>query len=320
MGNRNRISIMQSLKLEVRENLKDIPHDPTRKQYFRDAEKFIRFCREKYNAKTLSECKLHLQDYSDHLVQQGYTASTIHTYLAAACRAIGEKNILTTIKKPIRKSSEFTRGRNFSSKTNNIRLSHTERFRDLLEFQEIVGIRRSEISKIKGSDLVYDESGYLCVRVKSGKGGKFQLNKCSIKDYTRIRRIFENKRPDELLFPPDVMQNKLNLHAIRAERAREAYSEYVHRIKTEPGYSKILEAEILARWNKYNINPKTNLPKRFDFSEIQGEYILRGENRKFAQEHGLPIHYNKLATMATSIFVLSHWRNNVTVTSYLLAI
>ena len=34
---------------------------------------------------------------------------------------------------------------------------------------------------------------------------------------------------------------------------------------------------------------------------------------------GLPLHYDKLALLSTSIFKLSHWRNDVTIASYMLA-
>ena len=54
--------------------------------------------------------------------------------------------------------------------------------------------------------------------------------------------------------------------------------------------------------------------------EITGTYFIRGENKKLAIKKGLPLKYNKLALMAVSVFHLSHWRNDVTVASYMLAI
>ena len=54
--------------------------------------------------------------------------------------------------------------------------------------------------------------------------------------------------------------------------------------------------------------------------EVQGTYRIRGANRERAEKLGLPIEYNRLAVMAVSVFHLSHWRTNVTVANYLLAI
>ena len=308
------------MRAEIRANLQGIKHDRTRKQYLRDGEHFIRFCREEFNVSSLSECKQYLQIYCDVLVLRGYTSSTIHTYLAGACKALGSGDRLSTIKKPLRKTSEYSRGRTTSQKSSTFSTKDDERFKTLLEFQQKVGLRRAELAHLRGDDLVYDESNYLCVRVRSGKGGKYQLQRLHPKDYKFVQSVFNNKGSHELLFSSETMNNKLNLHAVRAQRARDAYADYVYRIKTKPEYSKILEAEILARWNKYNINQHTGLAKQFHFEELRGNYILREANRKFALEHNLPISYNKLAVMATIIFVLSHRRNDVTVTSYLLAI
>ena len=54
--------------------------------------------------------------------------------------------------------------------------------------------------------------------------------------------------------------------------------------------------------------------------KVTGNYILRGNNRKLAKKHGLPMKYDSLALLAVSIFHLSHWRHDVTVANYLLAV
>ena len=54
--------------------------------------------------------------------------------------------------------------------------------------------------------------------------------------------------------------------------------------------------------------------------QIDGIYYLRSRNRKFALEHNLPVAYNRLALMAVSVFHLSHWRLDVTVCNYILAV
>ena len=53
---------------------------------------------------------------------------------------------------------------------------------------------------------------------------------------------------------------------------------------------------------------------------VLGASKLRGHNRKLAQQHGLPVWYDRLALLAVSIFHLSHWRHDVTVANYLLAV
>ena len=53
--------------------------------------------------------------------------------------------------------------------------------------------------------------------------------------------------------------------------------------------------------------------------EISGVYKLRKDTRQLAQEKNRPVVYNRTAVMAVSVFHLSHWRCDVTVSNYLLA-
>lgn len=179
---------------------------------------------------------------------------------------------------------------------------------------------RNELKKLTGNDFMLDESGiHWCVRVKLGKcGKKNQLNRLnSEEDVEFVRKYFEGKGPDELIFPPEAFKNHLNLHKLRAESAKEYYNIQIQKIKENPEYAKQLEREILDRWNKYNINPKTGKPRYFDRKQIEGYWVLRGKNREKARALGNDGRYLKLVVLATSIFKLSHWRNDTTIFSYL---
>ena len=64
---------------------------------------------------------------------------------------------------------------------------------------------------------------------------------------------------------------------------------------------------------------KNGKHKPFQPIECFGIYTLRGKNRELANDKNLPFHYDKTALLAVSIFKLSHWRNDVTIASYMLA-
>lgn len=49
-----------------------------------------------------------------------------------------------------------------------------------------------------------------------------------------------------------------------------------------------------------------------------GQYHLRGANRRVAIERGHPTAYDRLALACVSVFHLSHFRNEVTVKHYML--
>ena len=303
--------IMQQvyLKLEAHE------HDLTRKQYGRQTKQYVKFCREQFDCRTFEECAKHIQEYSDYLQREGYTASTIHTYLASICSVFAVN--LGEISKPIRHVAEYMRGRNNALRDVQNDLENP-RWAYIVEFQRRVGLRRDELMHLVGGDLRRDESGYLCVLVKRGKGGKMQYQRILPEDEDFIRAYFENVAPTEKIFDAKYFKNDLNFHSLRAESARKHYNYLLKKMNEEPAYRQHLEQEIFARWNTMNTT-KSGKIKPFLYTELQGTYTLRGKNRKLAQTKGFPIHYDKVALLATSIFKLSHWRNDVSVASYMLA-
>lgn len=182
----------------------------------------------------------------------------------------------------------------------------------LYEFAAAVGLRRAEYTALRGDDLVRDESGYLCVRVRRGKGGKYQEQRILPGDELFVSSYF-NGDGEKRVFSALEMTNKIDLHHLRALQAQRAYRYYLGRLKREPDYPAELKAELEDRWRRHN-------KRRWSPDAFTGEYILRGRCRALAKANGLPVWYDRLAVMAVSIFHLSHWRCDVTVANYLLAV
>ena len=310
-----KLSITQQIMQTAIEKLQRYQHDVTRKQYTKQMKLYVKFCRENFNSKSFEECQSHIQEYSDFLQKQKYSASTIHTYLAAVC-AVFEVN-LATIDKPLRHVADYRKGRNerlIESKND----TNNPKWYPIIEFQKRVGIRRDELKRLCKSDFCYDESERFCVLVRKGKGGKRQLQRVLEKDVEFIKSYFDSSSPNERVFEEKYFQNDLNLHRLRAECTKEYYCEQLKKIKENSEYRKQLEKEIKLRWNTMN-KKKDGKVKPFRSEEMLGIYTLRGKNRALAIQKGLPIHYDKLALLACSIFKLSHWRNDVTIASYMLA-
>ena len=262
---------------------------------------------------------MRIQDYSDYL-QGKYSASTVHSYLAAVC---GFYNIpMDLITKPIRHTAEYTKSRSDNGKKiradNNI---DNPRYERSVSFQRVVGLRASELAKLEGRDLVTDESGHLCVFVKNGKGGKDSLQRILPEDEVFISEYF-NVGEKEKVFQPIELSNSIDYHHIRAENAKRCYEYYINKINNEEGYAEKLADEIRLRWKLYctkKLSDGTIVHKPFEEKLIKGTYKVRGKNKALAIEYRLPTEYNNLALAAVSIFHLAHWRNNVTVQSYLLS-
>lgn len=302
------------LREELKYQIRDIEHNLTKSQYSKTLDRFARFCYGKYGCYTIENCKEHIQDYANYLVDRNLSPSTIHTYIAAVCKAF-EIN-MSEIKKPIRHTSEFTRGRKreLPVNRNDMDLKNFN-YKRIVDFQKHVGIRRNELKNLKGDDLAFDNNGDLCVVVKKGKGGKRQLQRIENGYEEFIKSYFINKKDDEYIFTDLELTNKLNFHALRAKRAQDEYFAIINKLNEDINFRSELEEKVRNRW-KENLN-KNGQPKVLKESEINGYYYLRGKNKEFAKQNGLPLKYDKLAVLWVSITVLAHWRNDVTIHSYL---
>lgn len=275
--------------------------------YMDSAIHFGQWCKTTYGCRHFDDCLDYIQAYSDWLVEQGKSPSTVHTYLAGVCRVYGIS--LVDISKPKRVVSANTRSRGKKA-VDDRKDAGREASPRLYDFASAVGIRRVEYVRLRGDDLVHDESGYPCVRVKRGKGGKFQLQRVLPGDEMFVRSCFDGS--EKCVFITKELNNKIDLHHLRAVQAQRAYQYYFDRLRKEPGYREQLEREIKARWRLYN-------KKRWKQHEFEGTYQLRGANKELARRLGKPTAYDRLAVMAVSVYHLSHWRCDVTVSNYLLA-
>lgn len=298
--------------------LKGITDNQTATAYKKDCKLFAAFCKEqgvKRPDQLQGKEKELLQGYERQLESAGYSPSTIHRRLAAPCKATGIS--MSEIEKPKRTSGKITRSRNEKANKQGKREAEDERYSCLVTFQRAVGIRRAELARLTATDLTEDESGYLCVNVSRGKGGKRQLQRILPEDEGTVLEIFQNADPEHKLFSKEEMQNKIDLHRLRREHAQRAYKYYADRLKNEPGYKYELRKELAARYREFHRPGDSN--KRF-LHDIMNEepYRLRGENRQKAIEQGKETEYNRLALMAVSVLHLSHWRPGVAVVNYLI--
>ena len=268
------LNTMGSLKYEISQRCRELMLLPAPdkkhtsqkswKMYKDNAVKYGEWCKQRYHCRHFSDCRPYVQDYADWLAQQGKSPSTIHTYLAGVCRVF--EIPLADVEKPKRIVSENTRSRGAKNVDNRSDATREVSPR-LYDFASVVGIRRAEYARLRGNDLICDESGYPCVQVRRGKGGKFQLQRVLPGDEMLVRSFFDGS--DTLLFTRAEMSNKIDLHHLRGVQAQRAYRYYADRLRDEPTYRAQLEQEIKARWRLYN-------KRRWNQHEFEGIYKLRG--------------------------------------------
>ena len=305
-------SITRTIRDEATEILNQIPHNLTKSNYKKIVKRYIEYCRQEFDVKTFEECRGYIQTYSDYLQENGYTASTIHTYIAGVCKCWDVP--MKLIEKPIRHISEYTKGRTKQQiKYRSYRDLENEQWARLVEFQALTGIRRSELARLTGKDFVYKD-GFYNIFVKNGKGGKDSYVLVTNDAVDTIKKYFEGKEPDEKIFEEEYFKNDLNLHFLRAMNAQRVYKMIENELKRcGPNAREELAQVLRERWYECNLDKLTKRSKPFDEKSIKGKYILRGKNREFAIKNGLPIAYDKLVLKAVSILSISHYRTDISI-------
>lgn len=302
----------------IQNALKGIDGNKEKNRYKSRCKDFSSWLKSEYGINKPSVATANAQDliqkYERKLEASGYTPSTIHTYLAPICKGLGVN--MKDIQKPKRTSDSIVRGRRSDTNPQGKREIELEKYRPLVDVQRVTGLRRSELAKIRGRDLANDENGYLCIHT-IGKGGKTQLQRILPEDQHIIKNAFRNIQPNQLLFSPEMMKNKINLHSLRADQGYRTYQYYLNRIENEPGYKLQCLKELRDR--HIALRPDGHSLLTFLRSCNNGTpYLLRGSNKEKAIKSGKPTSYNRTALMMVSVFHLSHWRLDVTVTNYIL--
>ena len=145
-----------------------------------------------------------IQSYSDFLCGNGYAPSTVHTYLAPVCKAVGVS--MDKITKPVRYVSEFTKCRTSDSEA-------AEKDNPTILLNSYLGLRRCELTRLHGNDLQQDRLGNWYVYVDKGKGGKAQRQYILPTDVEKVRPFFDGS--SNLLFRKADMDPKYAYHSQR---------------------------------------------------------------------------------------------------------
>ena len=310
-----------TIKYEIKKTaLKGKRNNNTVRLYLRAIDRFWRWAKAKgyRSLDQIPDVAALIQEYVMDLTNQDYTASTIHSYVAPITCGLGfSKDESRAIRKPRRVAAENVRGRGPQHKD-----AQRPEFGRLVAFQAATGLRRAELAKLTTDCLTEDESGYLCVDVRRGKGGKRQLQRILPGDEQIVLSTFTSS-VGRLVFTEDEMRNKIDLHKLRAEQARRAYRYYLDRIQTEPGYREQLIDELDSRYVALHTHPTVSGRQKY-LSQIttpkgKTTWDLTGENKARAERLGRPISYDRMALLAVSVFHLSHWRIDVTVSNYITA-
>lgn len=274
----------------------------TMQTYQREISKFADWLNQKGKGKiTIEQAKDEIQAYVDILKERGLSASSIHTALAACCKAT--HTYMRDFDIPERKLADMKRGKHEVRNDRYNEKNHAE----ILAVNRIIGVRRSELMEICVRDVV-EKDGVMYIHTK-GKGGKDNqqlITEESEKEV--IRGYMKDKAENERLFSRDMFNNDADLHSQRAERSKIVYQRVLEDIKQNPDRRTYYEEYIKKAFEEKGKKVPANIDKN---------YICRGSFREMLIKEGKEIIYDRVAAMYVSLTVTSHWRVDTTIQHYL---
>lgn len=183
----------------------------TYRAYLKHCNYFVAYCKEKHNCRTLEECRTYANEWLE--TRNNLSAYTQKLEVSALVKLYGEKS--ENFKKTEnRKRANITRSRgkkirdkHFSEKKN----------QEFVEFCKSTGLRRSEISSLRGNQLI-EKNGKYYIAV-TGKGGRYR----EAQIINNIKLVVDKMKQADVNKVWDKVPNGADIHAYRSSYATSIY-------------------------------------------------------------------------------------------------
>ena len=195
----------------------------TYKSYLQQCCQFVRYCKDKHHCKNLADCRQYVGEWMES--RKDLSAYTLKLSASALCKLYGEslEELGITTKRAAR--SEITRSRGTAKRDAHF---SEQKNADFVEFCRSTGLRRSEITKLRGDQLI-ERDGEYCIET-TGKGGRFRvITICG--DVELV--IGKMKEAGTGKVWKKVPQNA-DIHSYRADYASRIYLKYARPIEEIP--------------------------------------------------------------------------------------
>ena len=294
------------LSYYVSKNLDHVHSSDARKHYEILCRQFDGWVYEQYGTHRINPAEFTAlgQRYLDYRASIGKAADTVYADRVALTMGLG----VPASDFHIAKRGAPTKGRDVGHRTaTNARV---------YDIAPKVGIRLDEYGQLRGNSF-RERDGHLFVHVPKGKGGKEQWQLINDKYKDEVRELF-NGNPKEFVFTKAEIRGaaRAGTHDARRQNAREMYEYFRTCPESEKEYWR---AEVRQR---FAMNPKKvereSYEKYVSRLSTTPTIWVRGTNRERCEERGIEPCFDREAVMMTSVLCLSHYREDVTVTNYLI--
>lgn len=254
---------------------------------------------------SIDESKQYIQEYIEHLERdKEMSAWSINLALSAICKATHEYMI--DYEHPKRSIANLKRG---VGEKQHDKLN-TVRAKESLEANKLLGLRRSQLEKLKAGDIKEVEvNGRKMVVVETiGKGKKLNQQIFYQSDEMQaVLKLKEGKADTDRIFNKGEFSYDADYHYMRELRCKEVYNRTVADMKENLERRAFYQSEIRRLFRETGRRVREDMDK---------PVYARGENRERLLEAGRSIEFDRTALLFCSVTVTSHWRSSVTLAHY----
>lgn len=195
----------------------------TYRSYLQQCCHFARYCRDNHHCKNLADCRQYVGEWMES--RQELSAYTQKLSASALCKLYGESLEELGISTKRAARNEITRSRGTAKRDSHF---SEEKNADFVEFCRSTGLRRSEITKLRGDQLLQEEGQWYIQT--TGKGGRFRIIPiCG--DVELVVRKMQAAGTGKVW--KKVPQNA-DIHSYRADYASRIYLKYARPIEELP--------------------------------------------------------------------------------------
>ena len=152
----------------------------TYRTYLSESIRFVQWCKEQpphpsvgHKPRTLEECRVYVEDYLNFNINRNLSPWTLHTQANSIAKLMGCSTRDFNIKLPIRKRGIITRSRGIKVRDKNYSEKNNQ---DVILLNRVIGMRRSELAQIRGSDLMFIDGNPYTKISRGTKGGKIRCS------------------------------------------------------------------------------------------------------------------------------------------------
>jgi hypothetical protein len=299
------VSYRERLKVDYSKNY--IYVSTTFESYYRQVGYFANWIAEEKGLKKISivDSTKYIQEYINYLdKEKSQSPWSINLALSAICKATGM--YLVDYKHPKRSIAHLKRG--VGEKPHDV--LNNSRARESLEKNKLLGLRRTQLCRLKSSDIREVEiNGIKMVIVETmGKGKKLNQQIFYNKDEMEaVLKLKEGKDDNDKIFDKHEFDSDADYHSMRELRCKYVYESIVKDIQEHPERKEFYQGEIHRLFKEAGRKVREDLKK---------PVYTRGENRERLLKKECSIEFDRTALLFCAVTITSHWRTSVILEHY----